>query len=90
VVKFRQCFQPSGGAARDDFERKMACKICNRENLQKLDGELTASLPTPSGMNIPPIYVCQSLLVCLDCGFAELVIPPTELLSIKKAKTTAD
>jgi prolyl-tRNA editing enzyme YbaK/EbsC (Cys-tRNA(Pro) deacylase) len=67
----------------------MACKVCNSENLQKLEAELTASLPTPSGLNVPPIYVCKSVLVCLDCGFAELVIPTTELLSLKKAKAAS-
>ena len=52
----------------------MACKACNSENLQRLDGELTASLPTLKALKVPPIYVCQSVVVCLDCGFAELVI----------------
>jgi len=64
----------------------MGCKACNSENLQRLEGELTASLPSLSGLNVPPIYVCQRVLVCLDCGFTELVIPATELLSIKSAK----
>jgi prolyl-tRNA editing enzyme YbaK/EbsC (Cys-tRNA(Pro) deacylase) len=64
----------------------MACKVCNSQNLQKLEGELTTSLPGLSGLSVPPIYVCQTVLVCLDCGFAELVIPATELLSLKKAK----
>ena len=67
----------------------MACKVCNSENLQKLDGELTVSLPTPSGISVPPIYVCQSVSVCLDCGFAELVIPATDLVSLKKARATS-
>lgn len=64
----------------------MACKACNSENLQRLDGELTASLPSLRALKVPPIYVCQSVVVCLDCGFAELVIPTTELRSLKGAK----
>jgi len=64
----------------------MACKACHSENLQKLDGELTASLPTLKALKVPPIYVSQNIVVCLDCGFAELVIPRTELLSLKNAK----
>ena len=66
----------------------MGCKACNSENLQRMEGELTASLPSLSGLNVPPIYVCQSVLVCLDCGFTELVIPATELLSLKRARAT--
>jgi len=67
----------------------MACKACHSENLQKLDGELTASLPTLKALKVPPIYVSQNILVCLDCGFAELVIPRTELLSLKNAKAAS-
>ena len=65
---------------------KMVCKVCNSENLQKLEGELTASLPGLKDLEVPPIYVCQNVLVCMECGFTELVIPTAELLSLKKAK----
>lgn len=67
----------------------MACRVCNSENLQKLDGELTASLPNLKALKVPPIYFSQSFVVCLDCGFAELVIPTTELQSLKKAKAAS-
>jgi prolyl-tRNA editing enzyme YbaK/EbsC (Cys-tRNA(Pro) deacylase) len=67
----------------------MACKACNSENLHRLDGELTASLPTLKSLKVSPIYVCQSILVCIDCGFAELVIPTSELLSLKNAKAAS-
>jgi hypothetical protein len=62
----------------------MACKICASPNLQKLTGELSASFPDVRSANLPPIYVCKEVLVCLDCGFAELVIPPRELERLKK------
>jgi hypothetical protein len=68
----------------------MSCKACKSENLQKLDGELTASLADPKGVRVPPVYVCQSVLVCLDCGFAELIVPMSELNSFKKAKAALD
>lgn len=67
----------------------MACKVCNSENLQRLEGELTASFPSLKALKIPPIYVCQSFVVCLACGFAELVIPTTELQSLKQAKAAS-
>jgi len=62
----------------------MACKACASANLQKLTGELSASSPDLKRVNLPPIYVCQDLVVCLDCGFAELVIPAPELEQFKK------
>jgi len=69
---------------------KMPCKACKSENLQKFDGELTASLPNLKGVSVPPVYVCQSVLVCLDCGFAELVVPTSELQSFKRGKAALD
>jgi hypothetical protein len=67
----------------------MACKACNSQNSQRLDGELTASLPSLKGLKVPPIYVCQGVVVCLDCGFAELLIPTSELLPLKNAKAAS-
>jgi hypothetical protein len=64
----------------------MACRACKSENLQKADGELTVSLPSLKALEVPPIYVCRVVLVCMDCGFTELVIPAAELLSLRKSK----
>jgi hypothetical protein len=64
----------------------MGCKKCGFENLQRVEGELTASFPNLEGIVIPPVYLCQTVLVCLDCGFAELVIPPNELQSLREGK----
>lgn len=68
----------------------MPCKACKSENLQKLDAEFTASLPDPKGLKIPPLYICQSVLVCLECGFAELIVPANELHTLKKELTALD
>jgi hypothetical protein len=67
----------------------MPCKACKSENLQRVDGELTASLPDLKGLKTLPVYVCQDVLICLDCGFAELVIPANELQSLKKGKSAS-
>jgi len=64
----------------------MPCKACQSENLQRLEGELTASFPDVKAVHLPPLYVCHSVLVCLDCGFAELVVPANELQSLRDAK----
>ena len=67
----------------------MGCKVCKSENTQKFEGELTASLPDLKGLKVPPTYICQSVLVCLDCGFAELVVPTGELRALKEAKAAS-
>ena len=67
----------------------MACKACASTNTQELTGELSASFPDVKKANVPPIYVCREVLVCLDCGFAELVIPATELERLKKGSAAS-
>jgi hypothetical protein len=60
------------------------CKACASVNIQKLTGELSASFPDAKRANLPPVYVCEEVMVCLDCGFAELVIPAPELKRLKQ------
>lgn len=67
----------------------MACKVCKSENTERFEGEFTASLPDLQRLKVPPIYVSQSVLVCLDCGSAELVIPLSELQAVKNAKAAS-
>jgi prolyl-tRNA editing enzyme YbaK/EbsC (Cys-tRNA(Pro) deacylase) len=67
----------------------MVCRACKSENLQKVNGELTVSLQGLKTLEVPPIYVCQAVLVCMDCGFTELVMPAAELVSLKKASAAS-
>jgi len=62
----------------------MECKACRSENLQKFAGELTASSLSMHNLDSSPVYVCQQVVVCVDCGFAELVVPRQELELLKK------
>jgi len=64
----------------------MPCKSCSSDNVDKFLGELTASSPQIKNVRVPPVYVCQEVLICLDCGFAELRVPATELKSLQKRK----
>lgn len=62
----------------------MACKGCGSAKLQRLKGELSASFPDLKRVNLPPIYICEEVTVCLDCGYAELVIPASEVERLKQ------
>jgi len=68
----------------------MACRVCKSENLQKLEGELSASFPTVEAISVPPVYICEKVLVCLDCGFAELMVPTRELQLLRKTAISLD
>ena len=65
----------------------MPCKACKSDNLQKLDAEFTVSRPDLNGLKVAPVYVCRNILICLDCGFAELIIPADELRLLKRDKS---
>jgi len=64
----------------------MQCKACQSENTRRFDGELTMSPANLEGLKVPPVYISEKIWVCLDCGFAELIVPRSELQSLKKAK----
>jgi hypothetical protein len=64
----------------------MACKVCGSDSLIQLQGEVTASSPHAEDVKAPPIYFSQELWVCLDCGFAEVQVPPPQLQSLRKKK----
>ena len=57
----------------------MSCKSCGSENAQKLSGELTASLPELKDVKVSPIYICQEVLICMDCGFLQMRVPADKL-----------
>lgn len=62
----------------------MVCKVCNSQNVQSFSGELTITMGNVAGLNTTPVYICQKVLSCLDCGFTELTIAPNELETLKK------
>lgn len=64
----------------------MPCKNCGSGNVQRFDGELTLSARKLSGLNSSPVYVCQTVVVCLECGFSELAIPAHKLESLNKER----
>jgi hypothetical protein len=57
----------------------MSCKSCQSENHHNFNGEVAIHLPGLKGLNKPIVWVFPNLLVCLNCGFAEFLIPDSEL-----------
>ncbi len=62
----------------------MACKSCASENQQGFRAELSINFPGMKGVGLAPVYLSTKLLVCLNCGHAELAIPVRELERLKK------
>ena len=62
----------------------MACKNCASERQQYFSGELSVAFLAIEKLNQTPVYVIQKILVCLDCGYAELSVPTPELDQLRK------
>ena len=67
----------------------MPCRACRSDRVRQLRGELTASCSSLEELKVPPIYVSEDVIVCLDCGFAELVIPLGALHVLQKGDAAA-
>jgi hypothetical protein len=62
----------------------MACRSCGSETLTNFPAEISIHFPGIKNIDKPTIWVFPKLLVCMDCGFAELVIAENELLQLGK------
>ena len=62
----------------------MVCKSCGSGNLQSFNGELAIHHPGREGLSKPLVLVFPTLVVCLNCGFTEFIMPPAELKQLPK------
>ena len=63
----------------------MPCKSCGSEK-QKFTAEIAIHFPGLKGIEKPIVWVFPELLVCLNCGDAEFVVPETELRLLAKGE----
>jgi hypothetical protein len=56
----------------------MLCPFCHSGNIRKYTAEMNIHFPGMKGLNIPTVWVFPRILVCLDCGQAQLTIPEAE------------
>ena len=62
----------------------MACKNCSSSNERTFQSELTVTCSEFENLSRAPVYVCQAISICLDCGHTELAIPREELEQLKR------
>lgn len=67
----------------DTSEVIMACKKCGAMAQQDFPGEVSVNFPGLQRVHLSPVYVSQTLSVCLDCGYSELIIPEPELHQLR-------
>ena len=45
---------------------------------------MTIAFREHENVNRAPVYICQDIAVCLDCGHLELSLPPAKLEQLKQ------
>jgi hypothetical protein len=56
----------------------MLCPSCHSGKIREYTAEINVHLPGMKGLNIPTVWVFPRVLVCLDCGHAEFMVPEDE------------
>ena len=70
-------------------EADMRCKSCESVDQKKFIGEMGIRSPGLNGLNKPIVFVFPQLVVCMDCGTAEFVVPEAELRVLAKGDAAA-
>ena len=65
----------------------MACKQCSSDQQSTFNTEMNIHFPGREGLDKPAVWVFPKVVLCLDCGFAELVVPKNELHALVQGLT---
>ena len=75
--------------ARLKKEGQMSCNSCHSQYQRNLNGEIAIHFPGLEGLNKPIVWVFPKLVVCLNCGLTEFVIPERELRQLAQGDAVA-
>lgn len=53
----------------------MACKSCGAPNQNALSAEMAIHVPGLENLDRPAVWLFPRILVCMDCGFSEFLVP---------------
>ena len=81
-----ECHEAVGGA---NMEADMPCKSCFSVNRKKFGAEMGIHFLGLKNIDKPIVWVFPELVVCLDCGAAEFVVPEAELRELVKDDAAA-
>jgi hypothetical protein len=66
----------------------MPCNSCGSINQEKYLAEIDIHFPGLRNAGKSPVFVFPELLVCLDCGKTEFMVPKAELDILTNRDTT--
>ena len=62
----------------------MSCRSCASNKQTQLGSELMIHFSGIKNLDKPHVWVFPKLLICLDCGFTECVVPAEELSLLRE------
>ena len=69
----------------------MACKHRSSDHQSTFGTEMNIHFPGIEGLDKPTVWVFPKVVVCLDCAFAEFVVPKNGVARLgRKTYTCAD
>jgi hypothetical protein len=64
----------------------MTCSSCGSASLRTFESETSIHFPRLKDADkLPVVVVCEQLLLCLNCGKAEFVVPENKLALLEKS-----
>lgn len=67
----------------------MPCKSCGSVNQNEFIAEMGIRRPGLKHIGDPVAFVWHEVVICLDCGTAEFVVPEAELRVLAKGNAAA-
>jgi hypothetical protein len=64
----------------------MQCRSCDSGNVGEFKAELAIHSPGLKNIDKPAVWMFPNLIICLDCGAAQFVVPEDELHLLLKGK----
>ena len=67
----------------------MLCKSCGSINQSKFTAEMGIHVRGLKNIDKPVVWIFPELVVCLNCGTAQFVVPETELRQLARGDAAA-
>lgn len=68
--------------------RLLECCMCESTNQRAFIAEVGIRIPGLQNIDEPVVWVFPEVMICLDCGNAEFIVPETELSALAKDDAT--
>ena len=78
-------FRLSNLGAMSAIPSGITCKSCGSNNQSNFTSEIGIHFPGLKGVDKPVGWVFPKIVVCLECGTAEFVVPEAELRQLRKS-----